>query len=198
MIKPCIMKNARFVLKPLAAIFGGLLISFAMTSCDRTRNDKGYEYFPDMVHSQAFETYSQNPNYPDGATNQMSAPGTIPREHIPFNSASNIEGRIQAGQEVFNPIVVSPEVVARGKEQYLVYCQMCHGEKGDGQGYLFTNKLYTFQPASLVNDKARNLPDGEIYHTITLGFGVMGAHGAQISRDDRWKIIHYIREELQK
>jgi hypothetical protein len=45
----------------------------------------------------------------------------------------------------------------------------------------------------LTDEKARKLKDGEIYHTITLGFGSMGAHGAQIRPEDRWMLVLYIR-----
>lgn len=72
----------------------------------------------------------------------------------------------------------------------------CHGERGDGKGYLFTSKRFSAQPTSLIGDLVKNKPDGEIYHVITLGTlsGLMGAHGSQISPEDRWKIVHYVRE----
>jgi mono/diheme cytochrome c family protein len=177
---------------------GAAILAFSLSSCDRTRNDKGYEYFPDMAHSQSFETYAPNPNFDDGTTNQGPVAGAVSRETLPFDYPANIDGRILAGKEVLNPLERKPEVVSRGAEQYKVFCMMCHGEKGDGMGYLHTDKLYNFKPASLVNERVRTIPDGEIFHSITLGFGVMGAHGAQLNRDDRWSIIHYIRQELQK
>jgi hypothetical protein len=42
------------------------------------------------------------------------------------------------------------------------------------------------------------LRDGEIYHTITVGYGIMGAHGGIVRPEDRWKIILHVRENLQK
>jgi len=54
-------------------------------SCDRTRTDKGYEYFPDMVHSQAYETYSENNVWEDGQTMRKPAEGTIPRSILMTN-----------------------------------------------------------------------------------------------------------------
>jgi hypothetical protein len=53
-------------------------------------------------------------------------------------------------------------------------------------------------PASLIAERALNRSEGELFHSITVGFGVMGAHGSQITEQDRWKIVHYIREDLQK
>ena len=59
---------------------------------------------------------------------------------------------------------------------------------------MFTSGLYPLKPRSLVSEEAVNLRDGEIYHSITLGFGGMGAHGSQIRPDDRWKLVLYIRK----
>ena len=74
----------------------------------------------------------------------------------------------------------------------------CHGENGDGKGFLFTSGKYPYPPASLINEKVKNVPDGEIFHVITVGWGIMGAHGPLIQPDDRWKIVLYIRNSLQK
>jgi len=77
-------------------------------------------------------------------------------------------------------------------------CKSCHGTEGGGQGYLYTSQRYPYPPASLVNDKVEALKDGEIYHSITVGYGIMGAHGGMTTPDERWKIILHIRETLQK
>jgi mono/diheme cytochrome c family protein len=94
---------------------------------------------------------------------------------------------------------VSAEAIAKGKEQYAIFCIDCHGDKGDGKGYLFTSKRFPAQPTSLIGDLVKAKPDGEIFHVITLGSlsGLMGAHGSQITPENRWNIVHYVRE-LQK
>jgi cytochrome c len=117
---------------------------------------------------------------------------------IPFDYEKTDEDRILAGKEMMNPVEVSEKSLERGAEAYEIFCVSCHGEKGDGQGYLFTSKRYPYPPASLISDKVKALPDGEIYHAITVGYGIMGEHGALIRQEDRWKIILHMRENLQK
>jgi mono/diheme cytochrome c family protein len=117
---------------------------------------------------------------------------------IPFQYAKTKEGMELAGKELVNPLVNTTQNLQRGKEVYDVFCIHCHGEKGDGKGFLHTSGKYIYPPASLVSKKMTEKPDGEIYHSVTLGFGLMGAHGSQIRPDDRWKLIMYIRNELQK
>ena len=91
----------------------------------------------------------------------------------------------------------SEKNLERGEQVYGVFCASCHGEKGDGKGHLFTSGVYKYPVRTLVSEEMNQRPDGEIYHTITLGFGVMGAHGFMISPGDRWKTILYIRKNLQ-
>lgn len=174
-----------------------LLLIGVMTSCDKDNNHPGYSYFPDMQDSRAYEAYSSNPNFADGKTLRLPVEGTIPREMIPYTFEKTPENRIWAGQNIVNMTEMSMEDVERGKELFGIFCINCHGEKGDGQGFLYTSGKYPYAPKSLVTDILKTTPRGEFFHVITIGFGVMGAHGAQIKPDDRWKVIEYIKVELQ-
>jgi mono/diheme cytochrome c family protein len=167
-------------------------------SCDRDRNTTGWEYFDDMAHSPAYETYTPNPNFADGKTMRNPVEGTIPLGYQPYYYQKTDEDRAKAGLELVNPLKPTPENIERGKQVYGVYCINCHGDKGDGKGFLFTSGKYPFPPKTLLSDKVKNAPIGEIYHVETVGFGVMPAHGAQIRHEDRWKIAMYVKEVLQK
>jgi mono/diheme cytochrome c family protein len=169
-----------------------------LSACNRDNNSPGWDYFPDMAYSYAYESFSPNPNFADGKTEREPVKGTMSRELIPFPYEKTDEDRIRAGKELFNPIPLNDTTLARGKDEYTAYCMMCHGEKGDGMGYLYTSKKYIYPPANLLADKVKILPDGQIYHTITLGIRIMGAHGSLLRPEDRWKIIHYVKNVLQK
>lgn len=173
-----------------------LLTLLLGSSCDKNRNKPGYSYFPDMEQSQAYETYTVNPNWENGRTNQLPVDGTVPREMIPFDFEKTEVNRTWAGQELVNPYAGDQSVVEEGYRLYNIYCLHCHGEMGDGKGHLYTSQKYLFLPANLNSEKIRTNPDGEIFHVITVGYGVMGAHGAQVLPDERWKIVNYIREKL--
>jgi len=180
--------------KSIAAI---ALIS-VFGSCDRDRNTTGWEYFNDMAHSAAYETYSPNPNFADGKTMRNPVEGTIPQGFQPYLYQKNDDDRTKAGKELVNPFQPTALNLARGKQVFSVYCINCHGDKGDGKGFLFTSGKYPFPPKSLLSDKVRNNPIGEIYHVVTVGFGVMPQHGSQVRPDDRWKVAMYVKEVLQK
>ncbi len=170
----------------------------AIGSCDRTRSSTGWDYMPDMYYSNAYESYTPNPNFEDHLTMRTPVEGTVPRNIIPFDYEKTDEDRIRAGETLVNPVDLTGENLARGKQMYDIYCISCHGPSGDGLGFLYTSDRYPYPPASLVDEIVKELKDGEIYHSITLGYGIMGAHGGMIRPEDRWKIILHLRENLQK
>ena len=178
--------------------FWAATLLLLVVGCNRDRNSPGWDYFPDMAYSWAYESYAPNHVFADGMTFRTPVKGTIPREMIPFPYQKNDTDRLIAGKVLVNPVPVTQENIDRGKDMFNAFCVHCHGDKGDGQGYLFTSKKYLYPPASLISDQAMKLRDGEIYHTITVGKGIMGAHGSQIRPEDRWKILIYIRNVLQK
>ncbi len=174
------------------------VLIITLSSCDHNRNNPGWQYFDDMVTSPAYESYTANPNFKDGKTMQTNIEGTIPRGFMPYMYIKTDEDRMLAGQSLENPLLATPDNMERGKMVYDIYCSSCHGASGDGQGQLYTSKKYPYPPANLLTDKIRIAPDGEIYHVISVGWGVMAEHGSIILPDDRWKAVLYIKNELHK
>lgn len=188
-------------MKNLNTIILLALLSLLVSSCNKSKDHPGYIYFPDMHYPVAYETYSVNPVFAEGKTNRLPAEGTIFRggpEPYPYK-AKSFDDQTRAGLELVNPIALDDQVLAKGKEQYEIYCKVCHGIEGKGDGHMHSSGLFVAKPTSLVEAYVRNKPDGEIYHVITMGSlsGLMGAHAGQILPENRWKIIHYVRS-LQK
>lgn len=175
-----------------------VVVLLLFMACDYDRNTTGWAYADDMDNSTAYETYSDNPVLEDGMTMQPPVAGTIPRGMIPYPYEKTDEDRAQAAAILENPLELNPFNIERGKQQYNVYCMHCHGENGNGQGSLYTSKKYGYPPASLLSDKMTMNNEAEIYHVITVGFGVMGEHGSLIRPDDRWRIAMYVKEVLQQ
>jgi mono/diheme cytochrome c family protein len=170
--------------------------SVLVVSCDRDKNNPGYDYFPDMFYSKTYETYAPNPNFTDGKTLQLPVPGTISRdgEYYPYKK---VDEDIPKAAKLRNPFLPDTQNIARGKAVYQTICLQCHGVDGDGKGQLYLSGKYPYPPADLVHGRLKTKTDGEIFHSITVGFGVMGPHGLIVSQDDRWKIAIYLRS-IQK
>jgi mono/diheme cytochrome c family protein len=174
-----------------------LLTGISLWSCDRQKNMRGYDFIPDMVYSRAYDTYSDNPNFKDSMTMRVPVKETVPIGYLPFRYTLDSVSRLKAGKELINPYLPTADNLARGKFIFTTFCIGCHGAKGKGDGQLYSSGLYPLKPRDISAAPTAKLKDGQIYHTITLGFGSMGAHGAQVKPDDRWKLILYVRE-LQK
>ena len=174
-----------------------LLTGAIIWSCDRQKNMRGYDFIPDMVYSQAYETYSKNPNFKDSMTMRVPVNGTVPRGFTPFRYTIDSLSWVKAGNELVNPFLPTDEVLARGKLIFTTFCIGCHGVHGKGDGQLYSSGLYPLKPKDISGAPIAILKDGQIFHTITLGFGSMMPHGAQIRTDDRWKLVLYVRV-LQK
>ena len=170
------------------------------SSCKRDRNHPGYAYMDDMVHSSAYKYYSENSNFKDGKTAQYTVKGTIARgAELPFPYALIIDEQKRAGRELVNPIGNSQADMKIGKEKFELYCAICHGEKGKGDGIISKDKRFNKPITSLIGDYVQNKPDGELFHTITLGSvsGFMGSHSLQLKTEDRWRVIRYIKNGLK-
>jgi mono/diheme cytochrome c family protein len=93
------------------------------------------------------------------------------------------------------------DVVARGKERFKIFCTPCHGPNGDGDGVVNTSKGLLVPPPSMHSERVRELFNGKVYAAMAVGVnnGNMSSYAAQISVEDRWAIVAYVRElERQK
>ncbi|MGB4205910.1 MAG: cytochrome c [Bacteroidales bacterium] len=175
-----------------------MLTALIVSSCDRSRMDRGYDYFPDMFNSAAYKTYSEHPVLPDGKIMQEAPEGTIPVGFVPYPYDNSFESRELAGKELTNPFEVNNELIAEGKAKYEIFCVHCHGVGGKGDGNLYTSGKFLVKPATLVEGDILEKPSGEIFHVITKGWGTMAAHEVLVKPEDRWKIVMYIEEVLRK
>lgn len=175
-----------------------IILCLLQISCEPDRNKRGYEYFPDMVYSEAYETYAPNNIFADGKTAQPPVPGTIPRHMVPYQYPKTLEGLSLAGLELINPFEPEEENLARGKIEYGTFCANCHGFDGRGDGNLYTSGKYPSEPPSLITKEMLKMPDGEYYHIITVGSAIMEPFASLIRPQDKWKIILYIKNELSE
>ena len=89
------------------------------------------------------------------------------------------------------PSPVTREQIERGHERYDIYCAVCHGPTGDGDGIIVQRGFP--QPPSFHSDTLRAAPVGHFYDVITNGYGTMYSYASRVAPDDRWAIAAYIR-----
>ena len=184
-----------------------LAIVAAVISITSCKEDGGMapEYMPDMYRSPAVEPYVDygelrgeysNSKYTDKMTARQPVEGTIPRGFQPYGYENTTEGYELAGQTLLNPIAYSDKTVADGQELYGMFCVHCHGKTGQGDGTLVERDK--FPPIPTKFSPTLELAEGKMFHSITYGKGLMGPHASQINKEERWKLIHYIRAKFME
>ncbi len=200
------MQN-RFDMKNIYRILILFLSLTAFTSCVQDKNNPGYAYMGefDMYYTKFDKAYTPNKILPNGQTNQPAPEGSVSREstYFPFHPTSIVEkvaDQKKAGEVLTNPVPATDENLAEGKRLYGIFCADCHGAGGKGDGHLYTAKLFPARPRDLTSSYVQDMPDGSIFFIITEGSvsGLMGPHGVQISPENRWKIVNYIRSFVKK
>ena len=89
------------------------------------------------------------------------------------------------------PLPVTKELVDRGQERYNIYCIVCHGPVGNGDGMIVRRGFP--QPPTYHDDRLRNAPVGHYFDVMTNGWGKMNSYAYSIQPADRWAIVAYIR-----
>ncbi len=171
-----------------------IALAIALAGCGATQKDRAYEYMPDMARDPAYKAYAPNSVTRDGLTLQLPVAGTISRGYKPFHYGSGDDEAARAGRELQNPFHATPQTLEEGKALFFTYCQVCHGEQGKGDGPI-SSKIPT--PPSYTDKRLLDYQPGRIFHVVTLGAGKMPSYASQLSADERWKIVTYVRASLQ-
>ena len=151
-----------------------------------------YEFLPQMAHAPRYNAFAPNPNFFDGKTLQAPPQGTIPRGYRPLHYDSTPEDALRAAEQVKSRIDLnSRHARERGSVVFANYCAVCHGVGGAGNGTI-TQRGFP-PPPSLLAGHAINMQDGQMFHVLTFGQNNMPSYASQISREDRWNAIAYLR-----
>jgi hypothetical protein len=187
------------------AIFGlGILIVMGVLGRrgDHFRKPPLY-IFPDMEWQLKLRPQKESSFFTNGMTSQMAVPGTIARstpmklgntevyayEDVPVNT-----GRLTGTTNYLenNPLPITSQFLKRGQQRFTINCSPCHGGLGDGNG--ITKKIGAMAIVANLHDKRIvELADGEIFEVITHGRNNMGAYGANVTVEDRWAVVAYVR-----
>jgi len=165
----------------------------------RDPEQRTIELMPDMQYSPAYDAYRPNPNFANGRTLQAQPPGTIARGQLVLHYEATPQDAVRAGEELSNPLPANdPGVLAAGRELYGAFCALCHGHGGLGDGPV-TKRGYP-PPPSLLTGKATpdKMKDGQLFHIISYGQGGMAPYASQISPNDRWRIVAFVRDMQAK
>lgn len=171
------------------------LTLLALVSCSGGRNSTGYSFINDMMHSVAYEAYSENPVFDNGQSMQAPPAGTIARGKMPH--PMDAEGKPVVLE---NPYDMNDYHWQRGESLYVKTCAACHGVKGKGDGLVVEKGGFPAPPKFSARrwKKIDKYPAGYVYNVITFGYGNMPSHAQQLYVEDRWYVSEYVRQKLMR
>lgn len=177
-----------------------------VVSCSSKR-EPGKIYMPDMAYSRAYETYALRDSALFTADmsqaghkiyyNAMPVAGSIRRGELPAYTVPNdSNGLINLSAAVKNPLpALSKEDSLEASRLYNINCGVCHGAKAEANGPVAAKigGVKSIIAAATGSATAAPFSDGRIFHVMTYGQGNMGSYASQLTRQQRWMIVHYIR-----
>ncbi len=142
-----------------------------------------------MQFQQKVDPYTASRFYPDGLAMRDPPADTVPHRAALDPAAAS--GRDREGKLVQAiPVAVTPRLLETGRKRFEIYCAVCHGLVGDGRSVVAT-KMSLRPPPSLHDFRDR--PDGFFYQVISEGFGLMPSYAQQLSIEERWAVVAYVR-----
>lgn len=145
----------------------------------------------DMHDQPRIEPYEAHAFFADGRGSRIPPAGTVARGWLREDTRL-WEGVDEAGDAVAEvPVDITHELLVRGGERYEIFCSICHGSTGAGDGMIVRRGFKA--PPPLWEQRLKEMPAGYFYDVITNGFGVMSSYAKQIPMEDRWAIVAYIQ-----
>lgn len=191
-----------------------IAVIFVAASCKKD-TAPNYQYMPNMYESVGYETYAESNAFANGVEAQIPAQGSIPRGFVPFDIENSTEGYELAKATLQSPLKPAIPLDADyseieidptnrvdyevGGPLYTIYCAICHGVKGNGQGKLVQREKILGIPS--YDDVGRAINEGSIYHTIYYGKNTMGSYANQLNEEERWQVVAYVlklKADLEK
>lgn len=167
----------------------------------------------DMQDQPRYKAYKESNFFPDKRASRNAPDGTVARGQLHENKAL-YTGKVDnpdtsavaetttdaSGNTLVSsfpnaidefPVPVTKELIDRGQNRFDIYCAVCHGPLGNGDGMVVRRGFP--QPPTYHDDRLRNAPVGHFFDVATNGWGRMSGYGEVISAPDRWAIVAYIR-----
>ncbi len=147
-------------------------------------------WFRNMHDQPKYKPLAAAAFFKDGLASRPLVQGTIARGTL-HRDDPVYTGMVDGKLVDVMPVPLTEELLRRGQERYNIYCTVCHGATGEGDGMIVRRGFPP--PPSYHIDRLKGAPDGHYFSVITNGFGRMFEYGTRVPAEDRWAIIAYIR-----
>jgi mono/diheme cytochrome c family protein len=194
----------RWVFLSMALVTAGVVALFGSRGHQSSR--RPLMLISDMDFQPRYNPQAPSPFFADGRAMRTPPGGTVafggadyasdagsPRQNPDFLREDDAfyQGKQGSAWVLENPLKIDKALLKRGQERYDIYCALCHGASGTGNGIMTQYGMVGV--ASITDELHRLMSDGEFFNVISNGKGRMMAYGPQIKVCDRWAIVAYLR-----
>lgn len=166
--------------------FALVLASALLTGCFDTT------IFDPMERQPKYKPFAANPFFEDGRAMRPPPPNTVPRERV-LGAPALTTGLDSSGKALTQlPLALTRALFDRGHQRFDIYCSLCHGLLADGESPVARNFSLKPPPSLLERDK-REQSVGHYFQVISQGYGLMGSYANELSVEDRWAVVAYLR-----
>ena len=159
-----------------------------LAGCGSRRNPP-IQIFPDMKDQPKYLPQTASRFFGDGRELRRPVPGTVARGYLKDDDA--LYTGMRDGAFAANPLPPERQTLLRGQERFNIYCAPCHDRTGSGRGIVALRSSWL--ASDLTEPRIRQMPDGQIFDTITHGKRTIPAYRFQVGEQDRWAIVAYVR-----
>jgi hypothetical protein len=143
-----------------------------------------------MTNGSRYKPLEGTSFFPDGSSARPLPAHTVARGHLDENEQF-YQGKTGTNLIAALPLPVTLELLQRGQERFNIYCSVCHGRTGEGNGMIVQRGFPP--PPSFHIERLRQAPAGHFFNVITHGYGIMYSYASRVEVPDRWAIAAYIR-----
>lgn len=188
---------------------GSVALALLLGGCGKEKLDRGWSFMPNMHDQESVRAFEPEPTVQDieaRTERSMRQPvaGTVPMDLNQYK----LSKRSAEAMDQKNPLPRSMDILKAGQRAYNIYCIVCHGERGDGDGNIIPNfstpgvshsgRQYLSPsnqfppPPPLHSDRVSEMKDGDLFNYITKGGAIMPKYD-HLPTEMRWSIVHYLR-----
>ena len=166
--------------------------AIALTGCaGGTSRQPPVMVFPDMRLQGRYDPQERSEFFADKLASRRPVEGTVARGHLKDDETGHSTGVVNNQYIGRNPLTVDENVMLTGQRRFNTYCSPCHDQTGQGRGVVAQRA--TWIPTNLHEARVKQFNDGEIFNVITMGRRSMPPYRFQVTEDDRWAIVAYVR-----
>jgi mono/diheme cytochrome c family protein len=201
----------RAIMKTTWTSVGIVAFALLLSGCGKEKLERAWSFMPNMHNQESLRAFEPEP-ISSANIDESSRTGRSMRQPVagtvPMNLTAYTLGKLSPDAvETVNPLPRTMEILKAGQRAFNIYCIVCHGERGEGNGNIIpdpNNKGFSYSgreylspdhqfPQFPINSQnVHDITDGQIFNSITKGRAIMPKYD-HIPVEMRWSIVHYLR-----